>query len=227
MARSIITQKLPTREGLIAPEVVSRWLFTTRLSIAGSLLFTVAKVILGVMSASSFLIFNGLYNLGVAISKVFCLHGYVRGHDAQLLGGDAARLAIERRVYRMAGMIAALCGVVYAGHGASMVLFDVGINVSYSQVEGILIAALAFSEIGLGIAGLFSVHSKQEPALAGIKLVNMANALIAISLAQAALLSFAASYAPSSVDGAGACIFGLAAAAIGLFMMVHAPKAGA
>lgn len=226
MLRDVLSRVFPERQGLIAPDVVNRWLLTTCLSIAGSVLFTVAKMVLGLMSASSFLFANGLYNLGVAASKALCLRGYLKGHDAEQRLGAEARLATERTAYRIVGVVAAVAGAVYTAHGVGMAFFDVGINVSYGQVEGISIATLAFTEIGLAIGGLVSVKAKGEPALSALKLTNMANSLVAMSLAQAALLSFSASDAPSIANGLGALFFGAGATAVGVFMVVHAPKAG-
>lgn len=226
MLRDVLPRVFPERQGLIAPDVVNRWLLTTCLSIAGSVLFTVAKMALGLMSASSFLFANGLYNLGVAASKALCLRGYLQGHEIGQAGGEEERLRVERGMYRTVGIIVAVFGALYAAHGAGMVFFGVGAGVSYGQVEGISIATLAFTEIGLAIGGLFSVKAKGEPALAALKLTNMANSLVAMSLAQAALLSFSASDAPSVANGLGALFFGAGAAVAGAFMVAHAPKAG-
>lgn len=214
------------RHSLIPQKVIDRWMVTSRLSLAGSVLLALAKIVLGVMSASSFLLVNAGYNLGSAVSKALCLHGYHRGHATERTRTADERLQGERRTYRAAGGVVLSTSLLFTGHGISMTFFGVGANAAYTSIEGITIATLAFVELGLAISGVFTVKAKGEPALSALKLTNLASALIALALTQVALLSFTETDHLSTANGIGSIVFGVAATALGLFMIMHAPQAG-
>ncbi len=62
--------------------------------------------------------------------------------------------------------------------------------VRYDTIVGISIAAFAFLDLGLAIAGLVRSGRRKDLLLSGLKTVNFSGALAAIALTQAALLSF-------------------------------------
>ncbi len=136
------------------------------------------KVAIGIVSSSFFVLISGAYSAGVGACKQIFYRGAARAADREE----------EWKYYRNIAVGLLLSGLFY---GVSMVRYFFSPDVvRYDTIVGISIAAFAFLDLGLAIAGLVRSGRRKDLLLSGLKTVNFSGALAAIALTQAALLSF-------------------------------------
>lgn len=165
-----------------------RWAATGMASAAGTLVLAAVKAAMGAYATSVFLALNALFSVAAAIAKIV------------IVRGDGAHR-------RSAGIILSAGCVPLALYCAGMVLAGWGSNVHYDSIAGITVATGAFADLGLAVSGIVSARKMDRAHFVALKQVNLACALVMLSLTQVALLSF---------GGTGSSTFELANGAMGL-----------
>ena len=132
------------------------------------------KVAIGIVSSSFFVLISGAYSAGVGACKQIFYRGAARAADREE----------EWKYYRNIAVGLLLSGFFY---GVSMVRYFFSPDVvRYDTIVGISIAAFAFLDLGLAIAGLVRSGRRKDLLLSGLKTVNFSGALAAIALTQGA-----------------------------------------
>lgn len=168
------------------------------------------KFIAGVYSLSFFLIISGMYTLAVGFTKMLYLKGRKDACD---------ETAKETGYYLKMCVILAVASLLYIAYMIRH--FIVPPSYNYGDVFAIMFAAMAFTELGFAIAGLVKSNRKNDLLLSGLKSVNLASALTALSFTQVAILSFTATdWDASFYNGLGGIIFGGGCLIICLFMLI-------
>ena len=128
------------------------------------------KVAIGIVSSSFFVLISGAYSAGVGACKQIFYRGAARAADREE----------EWKYYRNIAVGLLLSGFFY---GVSMVRYFFSPDVvRYDTIVGISIAAFAFLDLGLAIAGLVRSGRRKDLLLSGLKTVNFSGALAAIAL---------------------------------------------
>ena len=86
------------------------------------------------------------------------------------------------------------------------------------------IAAVTTYELIVSIHGLKKARKKKDVQEETVKYINLASALISVSLTQTAILSFTNETDMSKVYSVGDAIFGFLALLVGIFMLLRANK---
>ena len=115
-------------------------------------------------------------------------------------------MADELVAARRAATLVIAASISYLGYGLMIFAGELRVSANYSTIEGITLAAVAFTELGVAVAGVATGHSKGHPALVALKVTGLSSALVSISLAQTALLSFS-DVEPLDLASAGGCVF--------------------
>lgn len=189
----------------------------TRLSILINALFAAGKIAIGIYSLSLFLCVNGLFNIGVSLSKSIPIRGYKKG--ARRIGGNQKRDIEEehRRLYQM-GAIFIFASVIYLIYCVHMMASGKS-NVRYDRIVAITIAAVTFTEIGMATRGFLMIRRSREPLIEGMRLISLATSLISLVLTQTALMSLSQEAGATFYCGLTGVIFGSISAIIGMYLV--------
>lgn len=88
----------------------------------------------------------------------------------------------------------------------------------------VMIAALAFVELGFSVHGWISSRKRKDALMEAIKLSNLAAGLILLVLAQTALLSMAQATDMSRANGWFGVGIGVISAGIGAYMILRSAR---
>ncbi|MDR0285073.1 MAG: hypothetical protein LBI33_09320 [Propionibacteriaceae bacterium] len=178
-------------------------------SVVASVLLGLAKVVLGLVAWSPFVIVNGLYSLGIGQAKFFCL-------DV----GDQVSLAGQWRRYRYVGVTVIVASLAHMGYGVS--LFAHPGHTRLSETVSIGVAAVVFFELGLAIQQSVTRRHDPSPLVHAAKLASLAAGLVALSLVQIVLLGAFDTTGDQSYGGWGSVFCDGLATLVGLGMGVRA-----
>ena len=190
-----------------------RWLVTdgrarmvlfTQLSLPVSALTGVWKLVLAVPYQSLLLAITGIYAIALSVIRSIALRTYLRD---------------EARNRRTIGVSVIVLSLAFAITCIPMVVGTESWSKRYSEVVGIAIATITFTEIGLAVNGAVRNRHHPAPMVAALQLSNLAGALIALPVTQAAILSFTDPGDPSQAAGITGIICGVAAAGLGLLIL--------
>ena len=198
-----------------------RTILFARLSVITCAVMAVGKIVLGIISASMFLYINAAYSVGLGLAKLFAVKA-----DREEQAGQYTDEMLRKRqngAYTAIGAIVLATSVVYMIYCVRMFLGDSGMQ--YGEITAIAIATMTVTEIVLAVYGVITTKRDEKPIHEAVKLTNFASSLISVVLTQCAILSFAGEGDLSVYNGLSGVIFGLCAAAIGLYMVLHMPIA--
>lgn len=161
------------------------------------------KIIMAIASCSWLLFIHAVYNVIKAITKHYAL----KKHNNTMF---------------YSGLLVIAASTVYLIY--SIYIFFFGSNSSYHMYIAIGIAAVTSYELVVSIIGLKKSKKKNDVQEETVKYINLASALISVSLTQTAILSFTNEGDMSKVYAVGDACFGILALVVGIFMLLRANK---
>lgn len=152
-----------------------RLLITSSITTSVNTLIAAGKILVGLFS-DLVMCAVGVFNILLMIAKITCIVGAVKNKPFG-----------KRNAFTAVFLFCA--GLVYAIYMGMSLVFDIQPN-NYSMWSSTMMAAIAFTEMGVAIYGLIKTKRRGH-YYRNIKIVSFVSALIAIMTAQIALLSFA------------------------------------
>ncbi len=192
--------------------VQERVVFYAGTAAIGSFVLAIAKAALLVNSPSLFLLANVLFTLGISAAKGVVVVRYRRVPRAH-----TGRGVLHHPTAVIAGILLATVSAVYVALCLPLLIGDKG-TPYFDQAAAIGLAAIAFVEFGIALTGTLRA-SRKQPVLVITRTINLANALVMIALAQAALLSFSATGDYATGLGITSTAFGTASALLGVVLV--------
>ena len=162
------------------------------------------KIVMAAVSQSWLLFIHAIYNIVKANAN-----RYARRAEA----ASGATMFYS-------GLLVIGASAVYLAYSVYIFLF--GSTASYHMYVAIGIAAVTAYEITITLYGLRKARRRKDVYEETIRLINLASALISVSLTQTAILSFTNEGDMSRVYAVGDATFGTLALAVGIFMLVRA-----
>ncbi len=184
-----------------------RTALVARFSLPATLVFAGVKLALGVSTLSVLLIGNGLFALAIVVAKALALRA-LRDRTPR-----AHARAHATAAHRM-GLVIAGAALLYVASAVPGVL-GVAHAERYDPVVAVLIAAVAFVELGFAVPGALLARRTGELLLGALKRTNLAAALVLLALAQTALLSFTQTQRVDVANGVAGLLFGGIALVVG------------
>ena len=154
-----------------------RCIFTVKFSITLNSILAIGKFGLAIYKLDVFFFVAGVINILLMLAKVQCYSGIKLNKKAD----DTTNLLVA--------LFLGLSGMQYTVYMSRLIFNDVPLN-DYGPIISVLIAAVAFTELGIALYGCFKVAGKGY-FLKNVKLINFSSALTAIVLTEVALMTFA------------------------------------
>lgn len=154
-----------------------RCIFTVKFSITLNSILALGKFGLAIYKLDVFFFVAGVINILLMLAKVQCYSGLRLNKKAD----DTTNLLVA--------LFLGLSGMQYTVYMSRLIFNDVPLN-DYGPIISVLIAAVAFTELGIALYGCFKVAGKGY-FLKNVKLINFSSALTAIVLTEVALMTFA------------------------------------
>lgn len=185
-----------------------RWSTVNHLATVTGFALAVSNALLGVAFASPYLAFNALHSLCTSASRLAPTAAYKESVVARRQRRESAHDAWmqELAAAKRTSACIIVASALYFLCGVGMLLGGWEMRADYGTIGGITVATVAFTELGIAIAGLVSRAARNSPAVMALKTASLSTALVSISLAQAALLAFT-STEPTAVPNALGCMF--------------------
>ncbi|WP_314067986.1 hypothetical protein [uncultured Vagococcus sp.] len=180
-------------------------------SASGTLNFLVGsgKLALGLFSLSLMTCVSACYTFGMASGKYMILRGSLKPLEKQY------------QYYRYAGIMLIFTSLLYSVY--SLRLLVTPVTATYERNVALIIATFTFVEIGLGIRGVIVELKNQSLLIHGLKMINLASALVSLVLTQTAILSFSDSQTSlhPRANGLFGVLMGLCSAFLGCLMLMR------
>ncbi len=177
-----------------------RTMFHAKFSIIFNFILACGKIVLGFFVNSVFFV-TGTVNIFMMLSRYECYVGATKPN----------RKSFQFR-NTCIGIFLILAGLQYMFYMILLLIARFETR-SYSQTVGILIAFVAFIELGVAIKGCFNAYGKGH-YYRNIKITNLCTAFTAIALAEMAITSFASQEMHKNMD----CWFGIG---VGLIIVLN------
>lgn len=200
--------------GIFLGDYGSRTLLVSAGSSILNALIGAAKLVLGIVFFSPWLIVTGIYYL------VLCA---ARGRILKIYGGicrmneEADREARQTALFRHSGFFICMIGLSYLG--VCLCMYFWGEVVTYPPYLIYGVAAVAFYKIGMAIRGMIVTRKMHNPLLSTLKIISFIDACVSIMMVQCALLAMKGSPEASS----SSALLGMACSGlflgIGLYMV--------
>ena len=165
---------------------IRNWVLITKLSSAWTIIFTLVKLLVGMIDTSGFLFVNALFSVSMAFSKNFIVDGYVK---AERYGRNFSVRHQELWRCQLAGAICVIVSCVYMWFGAGILNKDFGAHVEYSTLTGIGMIFIALGEIFMAFRGVFNCQTSGQYVLRCLKMINVCTSFGAAALANIAVMS--------------------------------------
>lgn len=162
------------------------------------------KIILAAFSGSVLLLIHAVYN----IIKAYAMHYAVenrKGHDITMF---------------YSGLLVIAASTVYLIY--SIYIYTFGSDSSYHMYVALGIATLTCYELVVAIHGILAARKSKNIQRETTKYINLASALISVSLTQTAILSFTSTGDMSKYYAMGDAVFGFLAMIVGILMLIIA-----
>ena len=169
-------------------------------------LMGIVKIAMAVISHSWLLFIHAVYNIIKASAKYYALKERVGHYDTMFYSG----------------LLIIAASTVYLVY--SIYIFFLGSTAYYQMYIAIGIAAVTTYELIVTIHGLRKAKKQKNVRDETVKYINLASALISVSLTQTAILSFTNENDMSKAYAIGDAIFGFLALLVGIFMLFRANK---
>lgn len=179
------------------------------LSMSVNLLTLAGKIVLAIIVSSGFLAVSAMVTFLSLMTK---LTAYLRLAQRSPLS--------EEKTFGLMSLTITAGAIAYLSYMARLFFFPVIDH--YDIYQGLLIAALAFTDLTWAIISLLKQRKSRDIVLIGLKCGSLSNGFSAIVLAQIAILSFTNPGVDFSFDNAlGGMVFGCVDLLIGLSMIVY------
>ena len=190
---------------------ISRSLKITGASGTALMIFSIAKLVLGVVSLSLFTCVSALYTFGMVIAKYLALAGIFKSKNT----GE------QYRYYFLSGAVLIAASVAYIAY--SVRLFFHPATSVYHMYVALAIAVFTFFEITINLRGAIMERHNHTPLFHAIRMINLASSLICLVLTQTAILSFADTQTNlhTGANGIISVVMGSCAALLGLSMIIR------
>lgn len=176
-----------------------------RKSYFSGFLIGACKIAMAIISHSWLLFIHAVYNI-IKASAVHCANKEHEGHYSAMF---------------CSGLLVIASGTVYLAYSVYICFF--GSEAFYHMYIAIGIAAVTTYELIVTIHGLRKAKKAGNIQQETLKYINLASALISVSLTQTAILSFSnKGLDMSQAYAAGNAVFGLLALLVGVFMLIRA-----
>ncbi|MBP1042940.1 hypothetical protein I6N95_18150 [Vagococcus sp. BWB3-3] len=180
-------------------------------SASGALNFLVGsgKLVLGLLSLSLITCVSAFYTFGMASGKYMILRGSLKPLETQF------------RYYRYSGIILIITSLLYSAYSLHLLIDPV--TTTYDMNVALIIATFTFIEIGLGIRGVIVELKNHSLLIHGLKMINLASALVSLVLTQTAILSFSDSQTSlhPTANGLFGVLMGFCSAFLGCLMLIR------
>lgn len=163
---------------------VPRLFLLAHVSLLTSTVVLIAKGVLLVVAPSWFLLANVVFATGILATKIMVLLNWRLGRKRT----PTERARVARQLYARTGIAVLALGIVYVVMCLPTV-FGERMSGTQELWAGIVIAAVAFTELVLCIIGLITGRRDADPLASSIRRLNLCSTLVLIVLAQSALLS--------------------------------------
>lgn len=168
-------------------------------------LIGVGKIIMALLSHSWLVFIHAVYNIIKASAKHYALKERKEHYSTMFYSG----------------LLVIAASTIYLVY--SIYIYAFGSTASYHMYIAIGIAAVTTYELTVAIHGLRKAKRTDESQKETVEYVNLASALISVSLTQTAILSYTNKGADMSKAYAiGDAVFGFLALTVGLFMLLRA-----
>jgi hypothetical protein len=177
---------------------------TTTISYIRSLGVGIFKILMAIFSKSLLMLISSFYNFGIGTARLSSIRNVKKDTYTR---------------YLLVGNIVAFSSIVYMIY--SIYILCNKVNARYHMYVALAIAIITFADIGCSIYGIVKARKRKEMQSEIIKFVNLANALISLSITETAILSFTEGgniYKPRGISG---IVFGALAFAVGIYMILY------
>ena len=154
-----------------------RSIFTVKFSIIFNSLVALGKFCLAIFKMDVFFFVAGVINILLMIAKLECYYGVKLNKKEDYSKNTVVAIFLG------------LSGVQYIIYMARLIYGGVPLS-DYGPIIGVMIAAVAFTELGIALFGCFKAIGRGY-YFKNIKLINFCSALTAIVLTEIALMTFA------------------------------------
>lgn len=154
-----------------------RCIFTVKFSITLNSILALGKFGLAIYKLDVFFFVAGVVNILLMLAKVHCYSGI----KLNKVSDESTNLLVA--------LFLGLAGMQYTVYMSRLIFNDVPLS-DYGPVISVLIAFVAFLELGIAIYGCFKASGKGH-FFKNVKLINFCSALTAIVLTEVALMTFA------------------------------------
>ena len=155
----------------------ARNIFTVKFSITLNSILAIGKFGLAILNLDVFFFVAGVINILLMLAKVQCYSG-IKLNKAN---DDSTNILVA--------LFLGLAGMQYTVYMSRLIFNGVPLS-DYGPIISVLIAFVAFLELGIAIYGCFKASGKGY-YFKSIKLINFSSALTAIVLTEVALMTFA------------------------------------
>ena len=164
------------------------------------------KIVMAILSHSWLLFLHAVYNIIKASAMHYALKERKGHYDTMFYSG----------------LLVIGASAVYLIY--SIYIYFFGSTTAYHMYIAIGIAGVTTYELIVAVSGLGKAKKNKDMKQETIKYINLASALISVSLTQTAILSFTNETDMSSAYAVGDAIFGFLALLVGMLMLFRANK---
>ncbi len=190
------------------------------LSTISSSFFGLFKLIIGLYFFSLWFLLFGVYYIVLFVTRLYFIHKYSKVRVYHL--PQKERLKIENKYLREGGILYGFLGITFAG--TSYFMLQHGINQHYNRNIVLLIALMGFTKIISSIISWFKVKKFKSPIISFLKALSLADALVAITLTQYAILTMEHSANASFSTGMFGIGIGVGFILIGIMVTIKSFK---
>jgi len=138
------------------------------------------KIILAFYLSSYFLIASGIYSMTVGLTTSVFYRGVQRAFQ------DSHK---ERKYTIMIYIGLFFCSFIYSAYMIRLFFFEVS-EFQYGVISSLMIALIAFTELGVAINGLIRSNQIKDSLLTARKTISFVGGLIALVMTQSAILAY-------------------------------------
>jgi hypothetical protein len=188
------------------------------LSVPVGLLMAVAKLVMGVLFFSNWLLIFGTYYLILLIFKIVTLRQYQRIRVKQ--APVNTKIRAEQAFLTLGGIGYCLIGLSFGIF--CFVMFAHGYNQQFNLNAALIVAMLGFFKLTSAIIGLVRSRHLLSPLITLLKAYSVADGMTAIVLTQYALLTYQHSAQATTATGLFGMAVSLLIVIVGIWITVFA-----
>lgn len=185
-------------------------IWTKKITIGKDYFLVLEKIILGIITHSSFMWINALYSCFLGIARHLCIANLKSEYEKQI------------KTYTKVAILLILASIVYGIYN-SIELFS-GKTTVYHLYIAIGIATFTFFEFGFSIKELIQVRKVNNPITKALAYINFSAICTSFVLTQVVLTALKPEENYSIGNGISAIIFGMIIFITGIIMLINRRK---